>query len=210
MLGLRQILPTGRIKDTVWDFIHGVDTGGIVPSEAPHGVRYEATSPQHFQVLMRKLPPELIGRSSFIDMGSGKGRVLLLAAGYPFRRVLGVEYSEQLHEVARKNIASYRGPRQCASIDSIHGDAGVYQFPDGPLVVFFNNPFHSPVMTAVVENLKKALREEPRDAALLCITRWTKTDIIETIPGIRKVSQGADDALFLIGQLQPRGQIAQT
>src|SRR5580704_15196620 len=37
---------------------------------------------------------------TFMDAGSGKGRVLLLASSLPFRRILGVEIVPELHEVA--------------------------------------------------------------------------------------------------------------
>ena len=44
----------------------------------------------------------------FIDLGSGKGRMVLAAAArYPFKRVIGVELAEQLHEVARANVAEW-------------------------------------------------------------------------------------------------------
>jgi predicted RNA methylase len=57
---------------------------------------------------------------AFIDLGSGKGRTLLLAAEYPFERVIGVEYCPQLNEVARSNIPKLRLEiRRCRSIEVV-------------------------------------------------------------------------------------------
>jgi hypothetical protein len=44
---------------------------------------------------------------TFIDFGSGKGRVLLIAAGLPFKAVVGIEFSRELHEIAVQNISRF-------------------------------------------------------------------------------------------------------
>ncbi len=195
---LLRAVPFGYLKHWIWDLRQGVDTRGVVPTTAPHGVEYDATLPLQFDSLIQLLPQEVIHNSTFIDIGSGKGRVLLFAAAYQFRRIVGVEYSATLHEIAQRNIARYRGKRRCTQIEPINSDAAFFEFPSGPLVLFFNNPFGAAVMRPVVINIRNALLKEPRDLAILCVTRWTKTEIIETIPGLQIWSKGPAHAVYFL------------
>ncbi|MFN0160566.1 MAG: class I SAM-dependent methyltransferase [Burkholderiales bacterium] len=96
------------------------------------------------------------GDFSLVDLGSGKGRVLLLASEYGFRSIIGVEFSPELNAIALKNIRLYPG---CAGADvrSICMDAAVFEFPREPCVVFLCRPFDEPVVEKVVANLRAAL-----------------------------------------------------
>jgi SAM-dependent methyltransferase len=82
------------------------------------------------------------------------GRVVMLAARRPFRAVIGVEISPALVEIARENLASARDPKRVArDVKIVRADAAEYAFPRGDLVVFMYNPFHGPVLDAVLANL---------------------------------------------------------
>ena len=99
----------------------------------------------------------------FIDYGSGKGRALLLASEFPFKRIIGVEFSETLHEIARANIATYKSSTQrCRSIESVWMDAAEYDLPDDPLVLYFYNPFLEPLMQDVVDRVQASIASRPR------------------------------------------------
>src|SRR5262249_11762304 len=102
---------------------------------------------------------------SFIDIGSGKGRVLLVAAEFPFRRVVGLEIGRELHEVAARNLGSDRlaDRRQCRDVTSVWADATGVVYPDGDLVIFLNNPFPIPLLNRFLENLRAACATAPRD-----------------------------------------------
>ena len=105
---------------------------------------------------------------TFIDMGSGLGKILFLAAEYPFRSILGVEFATELHCLAQQNIAHYRSPKRlCPRIDSINVNAADYCFPDESLVLYFFNPFGPAVMKAVLSNLEQSLAQHPRDVFLV-------------------------------------------
>jgi len=71
-----------------------------------HAVSYQPTKARPFQDLLRRL--DLPAGGTFVDVGSGKGRVLLLAARHPFKRVVGIEFSPSLCEQARRNIEIFR------------------------------------------------------------------------------------------------------
>jgi tRNA A58 N-methylase Trm61 len=90
---------------------------------------------------------------------------VMLAARRPFRAVIGVEISPALVEIARENLATWRDPlRVVRDVKIVRADAAEYAFPRGDLVAFMYNPFHGPVLDAVLANLR-ALAD--RDVVLL-------------------------------------------
>lgn len=101
---------------------------------------------------------------SFLDFGSGKGRVLLIASQLPFKSVIGIEFSPELCEVAKDNIAKTSLSKSVASsIECVCADAMEYRLPSDPLVCYFANPFDQVIMEAVVHSLDESLRETPRE-----------------------------------------------
>ncbi len=140
-----------------------------MPSEAVvHGYTYSPSDPDTVRLLVDKLqiPYE---DYAFVDFGSGKGRVLFIAAEYPFRRVVGVEHSGYLHSVAQNNIAKYSNPkRQCKDIQSCNIDARSFPLPSGPTVYFFFNPFDSLVLRHVLERINESLSASPHKDYVVC------------------------------------------
>ena len=109
---------------------------------------------------------------TFVDAGSGKGRALLLAAGYPFREIVGIELSPALDRIARSNIARYLSRHGCgngAPVSSVQGDVAEYRWPSGPLLVYMWNSFTAPVMERVLNNLQAALLKEAREIYLVYV-----------------------------------------
>jgi Methyltransferase domain len=97
-----------------------------------------------------------------VDFGSGKGRVLLLAAGYRFKRTVGVEFSRELDQIARRKVATLR--EESKRIQTVCTDATRYDVPPEPLVLYFYNPFASNVMTEVLARERRSLEAAPRPA----------------------------------------------
>jgi cyclopropane fatty-acyl-phospholipid synthase-like methyltransferase len=88
-----------------------------------HAVQYEPSSANLVRAALASLKIDA-ARFTFLDFGSGKGRVMLIAAGSPFKSVIGVELSKQLHEIARKNIALLASElTRGARVRSINDDA---------------------------------------------------------------------------------------
>ena len=98
---------------------------------------------------------------TFIDLGSGKGRVLLMAADYPFKRIIGVEFMPELHRAAQENIAGYSSDRQ-RLIESVCMDARDFEFPPEPLVAYLFNPFSESTFVAVLKNVRQSVEQSPR------------------------------------------------
>jgi len=122
---------------------------------------YTPTTYSTIRKLMRALGP-LGPKDVFIDFGSGKGRVLILAGMYPIGSVIGVELSPLLSAVARKNIQRARQRLHCKSIEVITMDVTTYQLPSDATILYFQNPFSGVILDAVLEKIKSSLVAAPR------------------------------------------------
>jgi len=170
---LRESLPERRrlrYGDIEYDWDHRVDTTSATVNwkarltGAFSGIEYQPCDPNLFRQTVGKLPVNF-SDFVFVDIGSGKGRALLMAADYPFRQILGVELLPSLNEIARANLSQYKSPTQrCFAIDPICGDARELQFPLEPIVLFLFNPLPEPALNAVVRNFVKSLETKPRPA----------------------------------------------
>jgi hypothetical protein len=126
------------------------------------GVKYQPTPATDFATLMGRLHIDH-SRFAFIDVGAGKGACLCLAAAYPFREIVGVEFSSALSDLARQNLATLRLPqRRCHEARVVCLDAAEFVFPPVPSVIYLFNPFLQPVMSRVLENLIDSLHADPR------------------------------------------------
>ena len=204
-LPAKVMLQIDLVRDRLWDFWHQVQTAGdvellsltVVGLNRPHGVLYQATSPGLAKKHLMQLDVDY-QQYTFIDLGSGKGRVLLIASGFPFKAVIGVEFADELHRIATENIHTYRRSTvRCRSIECVKEDAANFQYPPTPLVLYFHNPFGDPVMSSVVDNIQRSLDERPRDVRIICSGPMTRTDIVERLHGIQVVSRQSDEAFVV-------------
>jgi hypothetical protein len=157
----------------------GVETSGLIydlPSGHPHDIHnngYFAVAPSVFQAVMQTLLDRLhldCRSFCFVDVGSGKGRALLLASGYPFQQIIGIELSHELNRVARTNIARYASEAtNRPPILALQGDACEFVWPPAPLIVYMWNAFTLPVMERVLRNLEASLTNQPRPMYLIYI-----------------------------------------
>jgi predicted RNA methylase len=130
---------------------------------------------------IRQLPRDL-GEYVFIDMGSGKGRVLLTAAQFKFGRVIGVEFAEELHKQAQQNISTFTGPRQTREIQSVLSDAREFEIPEEKCVVYVFGAIaqFSELFEVVLRNLGQSYLRVPRAMFVVTLN-------VEAAPIIRKV-----------------------
>ncbi len=165
----------GEARCRAFDWRHGVRTCGnakleeltIAGDNTSHAVPYHPSHPKFLFAVLGTLKIEY-SQYTFVDFGSGKGRVLLVASEFPFHEVLGVEFARELHEVACENIRRYRSAtQQCRKIQSLHADATEFSFPLVPLVLYFFNPFGPAVLVPVLRNLQRSLESNPRDVVLV-------------------------------------------
>jgi SAM-dependent methyltransferase len=104
----------------------------------------------------------------FVDLGSGKGRVLLIAAQSRFKKVVGVEFSRELCEVACDNVKVFAQRTHIAArIDVVECDVATYPIEPNHKVFFMNNPFQEVVMNRVLANLRSSVAQFPRKIFLI-------------------------------------------
>jgi SAM-dependent methyltransferase len=150
----------------------GVDTGGLIaqseldeagPNQI-HAVGYGASDPGSFMKALDGLALDF-RQFVFIDFGSGKGRAILMAAEFPFKRIVGIEFSKGLHDIAQANIARSRhGDAPGAAVESLWMDAADYVLPPENLVCYFCNPFDAVMMQRIVAKICDSLAQDPRTA----------------------------------------------
>jgi SAM-dependent methyltransferase len=132
---------------------------------------YQPTEPALFQEMLKALAQHMsldVAEFAFVDLGSGKGRTLLMASDYPFRRVVGVELLPELNRIAQENLARYKSESQrCFELQSICADATNFPLPEGPLVIYLFNPFPESGLRRAVANLGRTLEEKPRPIYVL-------------------------------------------
>lgn len=98
----------------------------------------------------------------FVDYGCGKGRVVYLAARRPLKRVIGVELSPELAEVARGNLEAYGARLTCRNVEIVCSDAVSWPVPDDLTIAFLYSPFTGNLFRAVVDNLRRSIERRPR------------------------------------------------
>lgn len=128
---------------------------------------YQPTDPDLFREMMASLPIDF-SAFTFVDLGSGMGRTLLMASEYPFQRIVGVELLPELHLVAEDNIRNYRSPTQrCTEIEAVAMDACEFVFPETPLVLYLFNPLPETGLRRVIRNLEQSMERSPRPVWIL-------------------------------------------
>ena len=210
-----------------FDVQNGVRTSGLVAGRHlgrghrhdRHATAYYGVAPSVFEGLLarwyRTSPAAAIEDTTFVDVGAGMGRVLLLAAELPFRRVVGVELNPQLVRIARRNAAIWRRQgRALAPIRIYSADAADFRFPAPPFVVFLFNPFGAVVMRRFLANLRRRFARQNAVPDILYVNN-EQEGVMEASPGWQRAFLGrvrrsradaAADKKILLGQ--PDGEYA--
>jgi SAM-dependent methyltransferase len=147
----------------------GVQTAGTVGAEAL-GYTDEEThpyQPAEWRALARAFPRGMVSETDvFVDLGSGMGRAVLMATQFPFRRVIGVELSPQLHQVAVENLEQARIEKR-DRVEFICDDVREYQVPDDVTFVFMYNPFSGEVFDGAMRQVFESYDRKPRQLRIV-------------------------------------------
>jgi D-alanine-D-alanine ligase len=180
------MLPGLRVKDGFmrhpFDVEFAAQTSGLVSgrhlkaghAHDRHNTAYYGVAPSIFRDICerwRTSPPAFpVENYSFIDLGAGMGRGLLLAAEMPFREVIGVELNPELARIAEKNVAAWQALGRARSpMRILTGDATEFQFPGNPCVLFLFNPFGGTVMQRLIKKIESAFHGRPGEIDLLYV-----------------------------------------
>jgi Histone methylation protein DOT1 len=157
-----------------WDYRVNTTSGAVAWRDRLLGVfnsPYQPTERELFHEMMDALEQQT-GISftdfTFIDLGSGKGRSLLMASDYPFRRILGIELLPSLNKIAQQNLVQYQSESQkCFAMESICADATAFTLPEDALVIYLFNPFPESGLRRALANLEESLHQHPRPIYLV-------------------------------------------
>ncbi|HVA49247.1 MAG TPA: class I SAM-dependent methyltransferase [Pirellulales bacterium] len=146
-----------------------MDTSGIkilAEDDIPYSTfadatHYQASNPLVFGAMLKSLGIDYRD-FTFVDVGSGKGRTLLLAAQYGFKRIVGIEFDRQLHETAVRNVNQYRtttGSRR--QVECLHADGTRWAPATDKVVLYLFNPFGASCLAALLANVQESLKSGP-------------------------------------------------
>ena len=192
-----------RYGDMEYDWEYRVNTtsGSVNWRDRLLGVfhsPYQPTDAAVFREMIEKLPIDP-AQFTFVDLGSGKGRTLLLAAEFPFREIVGIEIVPALHRVAVQNIA-LADPATPARLQSVCMDATEYSLPETPLVVYLFNPLPEAGLGRVVGNLEGAVRRAPREVWVVYHNPLLE-HVLESSAGFERVLREPQYAIFRARQI---------
>ncbi len=185
----RNLKPDGH--RSTFDLAHDVDTDGEVLGwtylsdldiSSPNwidGVDYCAIEPERFDAILSSLEIRFED-FTFIDFGSGKGRALLMASDFPFRKVIGLEFSRELHETAERNIRTYkRSPQGCRAVESRCVDFLDFSLPPEACVLYFYDPCSEALFRRVLDHIRKSLEEHPRPLWIVYVAPEKKEKLLD-------------------------------
>ncbi len=167
-------------------------TSNIASPNWIHGNNYAGIEPERFAAVMSSLALKHED-FTFIDFGSGKGRALLLASEFPFRRVTGFEFSPELHAVAQRNIRDWQpGAKGCGTVESVCTDFLDAVLPPEPSVLFFFDPCTPALFAHVLARIERSLREHPRPLWLVYVAPGMKEALLDAADFLVKEGSNAE------------------
>ena len=202
----RRRLPGLSVADGLvrhpFDEANGVRTSGLVAGRHlksghlhdRHATAYYGVAPSVFRSLInhwrRSRPAAPLEETTFVDVGAGMGRAMLLAAEMPFRAVMGIELNGALVRIARRNLALWRkAERARAPMTLVCGDAAEFPFPDRACVAFLFNPFGAAVMRRFLRAADKAFAGRPGVFDILYVNN-EQEGVLEATAGFVRLFYG--------------------
>jgi SAM-dependent methyltransferase len=189
-----------------WDARLGIETESRISASEldvdvksikwAQGNRYEPSSVDAFREMMDALKIDF-EQYEFVDLGSGKGRTLILATEYGFRKITGVEYAKNLHDVASRNIEKLKGKiRNWENVVAVHLDATKFAIPNEPVVLYMFNPFSLGPMKTIVRNIVRSVEKKPRDNLFIVYSEPRQKELFNESEYFLKIKYTGDYAIY--------------
>jgi hypothetical protein len=191
-----------------FDQIHGVETSGLVPAanlvtghpNDEHVTAYYGVAPSILRSLIdlwrETPPPEPIHNYTFIDIGAGKGRAMLVASELPFRQIIGIELNPAMAAIASQNIGHWQqshtadttAPR-LAPLQLLEQDALTFDFPSTPTLVFLFHPFEAPVLKQLLRRIETQFAKRSGTLDILYVNAECRT-VLDKHPAFTRLFNG--------------------
>jgi 16S rRNA G966 N2-methylase RsmD len=227
----RKRLPGLTVKEGYtphpFDAEFAVKTSGLVPGRHlvsghrhdRHATAYYGVAPSVLRSLVKRWqrsgPAAPLKQTTFVDLGAGMGRAVLLASTLGFKAAIGVELHPALVKTARRNVSIWRASgREVAPMQMIHQDAVEFALPPGPVLVFLFNPFGATVLRRLLKAWSQSSGRKGGSLDVLYVNN-EQEDVLERERGwtrlyAGKIARSAADAIadYKIMGNQPEGEYA--
>jgi len=187
-----------------FDLQYGVDTAGLIDGKRlgsghahdRHITAYWGTAPSLLQNALARWEESLANTDyscpdySFIDIGCGKGRALMLASDWPFRNITGIEVNPGLASIAKKNLTRWNASSHaCADIVVFNADALDFALPESPALIYLFNPFRAQLIQLLLDRIHtlSIARSSPID---FIYARPEHASLFDLVPNMRLLCQG--------------------
>jgi 16S rRNA G966 N2-methylase RsmD len=158
---LRGFINTIRLLKAEVDFEKkfGIKTSAIKKSDSSEFFHYQGASYLVLLRIFKNLDPRL-KQFQFVDIGSGKGRVIFVAEASGFTKLKGIELDEELANQARQNANRYVLHNPNSFLEFITANALEYRYANEPAIYFLFNPFNAEVLRMVLSKIKTDSSQE--------------------------------------------------
>lgn len=152
------------INTTGADELKKMERKGI---DITHATIYMPVSYIFLEEIFQQLPVSV--KDHFLDIGSGKGRAMCMAAHYGFKKVTGIDFSKELCDAAKDNLAITQQRIPALSYEISNNDAFYFKIPADVDCIFFFNPFDEIIMSGVADNILNSLQHHPRKVYIIYV-----------------------------------------
>jgi len=171
-------------QQRLFDLLLGVSTRGTAaPGDANFGAGgdncyYQGCGWLPLRRALKDLNPS--ASDVFVDLGSGKGKALLIAGLLPYKRVVGVEIDKELSRLATRNINRARPRLRVDQVESLTASVLEWPIPDDASVIFMFNPFVGQTFSAVMSKIFESYDRNPRILHIVYEHPWEHDDLLST------------------------------
>jgi SAM-dependent methyltransferase len=165
LLGEFSRVPPALAAEYLFDVRRHVRTRGFVRNELTLARLSVGGDSHYYQPIGLSPLRRLVGTvpvepatTTFLDLGAGRGRAVILAAELGFGHVVGVELDADLAAEGNENLRRWRAGRHGRSfvgqtVEIVQGDAATCPLPKGPLLIALFNPFGPTTLRLLLEHL---------------------------------------------------------
>ena len=145
-----------EFSNFIYDLINGVETRKMVLGNINPDSNHNDYTTSHTKTVIKSLnfvEDTLLNLEpyDFIDIGCGKGKTLLLAENYPFKKIIGYEINNEIFDVLIKNINTKKSNRFV-----LHNSDLNFEDINDHSVLYFYNTFQEPLTAKFFKYLEDA------------------------------------------------------
>ena len=169
-------------EQRIFDIYLGVSTRGVSHTEvdaynsATENWPYLGCQWPALSFVLKDLPRD----GAFVDLGSGKGKALLIAGMVPYERVVGVEIDSELAVIARSNIEQSRRKRRAGAIECAIASVVDWTVPEDASIIFMQNPFFGETFKQAMGNVFASYDRNPREMHIVYMFPWEHEWLLST------------------------------